>query len=88
MGDIKMAISTARKEFNQLPEMLAEQNGMVEVTKRGKSVLAILPWEAYDAIRETLEIVGDQELMKKLRQSIREAREGKLIPWEEAEKEL
>ncbi len=50
--------------------------------------MAILPWEAYDAIRETLEIVGDQKIMKKLRQSIKEVREGKLIPWEEAKKEL
>ena len=88
MGDIKMPISTAREEFNQLPEMLAEKNAMVEVTRRGKSVLAILPWEAYDAIRETLEIAGDQEFMKKLRRSIREVREGTRIPWEEAKKEL
>ena len=88
MGDIKMPISSAREEFNKLPEMLVEKNAMVEVTRRGKSVLAILPWDAYDAIRETLEVVSDEEFMKKLRQSIREMREGKLIPWEEAKKEL
>ena len=88
MSDIKMPISTARDEFNQFPEMLAKKNAMIEVTRHGKSVLAILPWDTFDAIRETLEVVSDEEFMKNLRQSIREMKDGKLIPWEEAKKEL
>jgi len=40
------------------------------------------------ALRETLEILSDQNLMADLRQSIKEMEEGKTIPWEEAKQEL
>lgn len=88
MDDIKMPISTARDELNKLSKRLQEENVTIEVTQRGKSVLAILPWETYDAIRESLEIMNDQEFMEKLRESIKQADAGELIPWEEAKKEL
>jgi PHD/YefM family antitoxin component YafN of YafNO toxin-antitoxin module len=88
MSDIKMPISMARDELNKLPKRLQEENATIEVTQRGKSVLAILPWDAYDAIRETLEVMNDRELMKRLRASIKQAEAGELIPWEEAKKEL
>ena len=37
----------------------------------------------FESLIETLEIKRDRELMKQLRQSIREMESGKLIPWEE-----
>jgi len=54
------------------------------VTRRGKPVLAIMTWEDYQAILETLEVLGDDEAMDQLRRSIREVKEGKAIPWKEA----
>ena len=39
-------------------------------------------WEKYDAIRETLTILEDENLMRQLRRSIKEAAEGPLIPLE------
>ena len=80
----------ARKKLTSLPEEL-ETQGMdqtVAVTRRGKPVLAIMSWEFFETLYETIEIMGDEELMKSLRQSIREAREGKTIPWENAKREL
>ena len=81
-------ITKARKEFTSLSKRLARKPEAIAVTKRGKPVLAILPWDLYDAIIETLEIMGDEELMSTLRQSIKEAEEGKLIPWENVKEEL
>lgn len=88
MGDIKMPISDARREFNRLPERFLKSDTTIEVTRQGESIMAIMPWHTYDAIRETLEIMTDPELMEKLRESIRQAEAGELIPWEEAQKEL
>jgi len=81
-------ITEARNELTTLPERLAKEPGAVAVTRRGKPVLAIMPWELYEAIVETLEIMGDEELMDALRQSIKEAEEGKAIPWDQAKREL
>ena len=60
----------------------------VRVTRRGEPVLAILPWEFYDSLLETLEILSDKDLIRGIRQGIREASQGKLIPWERVKKDL
>lgn len=83
-----ISITKARHELTTLPERLAEVGGALPVTRRGKPVLAIMPWELYETIIETLEIMGDEELMAALRQSIKEAAEGKTIPWETVKEEL
>ena len=58
------------------------------MTRRGKPVLAILPWDLYDAIIESLEILGDEEIMAALHKGIKEAKEGKLIPWENIKRDM
>jgi hypothetical protein len=47
-----------------------------------------MPWELYQSIAETLEIMGDEDLMAALRKSVKEAEEGKVIPWERVKKDL
>ena len=83
-----ISITEARKVLTQLPEELAEHNCAIAVTRLGDPVMALMPWELYATIEETLEILADPELMKALRQSIQEVAEEQLIPWEEARSEL
>ena len=85
-----MPMVEARKRLTTLPEDLAQESepGVVAVTRRGKPVLAVMSWELYEGLLETMEIMSDPEFMGKLRQSIQEMRQGKLIPWEEVEREL
>lgn len=85
-----MPIIEARKKLTSLPEAFEQEPemGAVAVTRRGKPVLAVMPWELYEALIETLDILGDEELLDALRQGIKEAQEGKEIPWEQARKEL
>jgi len=84
----QIPIIKARDRLTSLPEELAEEPGAIAVTRRGEPVLAILPWDLYESIMETLEILSDEELMAALRQSIKEASEGKTIPWDRAREEL
>jgi len=60
----------------------------VKVTRDGKPIMAILSWEMYESIMETLEVLGDAELMAAFRQGIKELAEGKIRPWKEVKKEL
>lgn len=78
----------ARRELTKLPERLGAKPATVAVTRRGKPVLAIMAWADYEAIQETLEILTDDEAVEQLRRSIREVKEGKAIPWEEAKARL
>ena len=83
-----LPITEARHVLTALPEQLSATHGTVTVTRRGKPVLAILPWEEYEALDETLEILADAELMADLRQGIKEAEAGKGIPWARAKRQL
>lgn len=85
---IELTISEAREQLTSLPEELERQPGAVAVTRRGKPVLAVLPWDAYESLIETVEIMGDERLMSDLRQAIQEVSAGEAIDWEAALKEL
>ncbi len=78
----------ARRELTKLPEKLGANPATVAVTRRGKPVLAIMTWEDYQAILETLEILSDNEAVEQLRYSIKEVKEGKQIPWQKAKARL
>ncbi|MBI5483596.1 MAG: type II toxin-antitoxin system prevent-host-death family antitoxin [Deltaproteobacteria bacterium] len=80
----------ARKQLTSLPETLMhdDQVDVLEITRRGKPVLAVMPWELYEAVSETLEVMADKELMAQLRRSIQEMDSGKLISWQDSKQEL
>src|SRR5437667_9410276 len=60
----ELTISEARKALLDLPEKLARTpERAVTITRRGRPVLAILPWEPYESIIGTLEILGDRGLI-------------------------
>lgn len=82
-----LKITAAREQLTSIGNKMRTDE-TIAVTNRGKRVLALMRWEKYDAIRETLSILEDEALMKKLRRSIKEAEEGKLIPLEKVEKEI
>ena len=83
-----MPIIKVRDKLTSLPETLACAPGALEVTRRGKPVLAILSWEFYESIVETLEILGDSEQLTTLRQGIKDADAGRAIDWAQAKQGL
>jgi len=83
-----ISITEARRELPSLPDRLRDAPGAIAVTKHEKPVLAIMPWDLYESIIETLEIMGDAELMDALRQGIRDVEEGRTFTMEEVEQEL
>lgn len=87
---LSMNMTETRRKLTQLPEELREgsEAQAVEVTRHGKPVLAILPWDLYESIQETLAIMGDPELLAAFRQGVQEIKEGKGVPLEDIEAEL
>lgn len=84
----QLSISEARKNLTKLANQLNEEHEVVEVTNRGKPVLAIIAWDLYESLEETVEILGSEELQTQVKDSINELRQGKLIPWSEVKKRL
>jgi prevent-host-death family protein len=90
-----MSISEAQSKITRLPEQFAEDPEAVTVTRHGKPVMAILPYEEYklllekiDSLLETMEILQDEELMAAFREGVQELARGEGKPWEDVKKEL
>jgi len=81
-------ISEARNRLTRLPEELAETRETLAVTKRGKPVLAVMSWDLFEAISETLEIMGDPELMAEFRRGVRDLKQARVHAWDEVKTEL
>ncbi|MFW6194964.1 MAG: type II toxin-antitoxin system Phd/YefM family antitoxin [Chloroflexota bacterium] len=79
-----ITMADARRELTRLPERLEAHPATVAVTRRGKPVLAIMTWEDYEAILETLEVLSDEEAVRQLRQSAQEIKDGQTVSWEDA----
>jgi antitoxin YefM len=85
----ELTISEARKALLNLPERLARTpERAVTITRRGQPVLAVLPWEFYESIVETLDILGDPEMGRVLRESLEDLKRGRLVSNAEAKKRL
>ena len=84
----EISITEARDQLTSMPEMLESNPGTIAVTRRGKPVLAVMPWDLYESLLETIEIMGDEDLMSDLRRAIEEIAAGEAIDWERAKKEL
>lgn len=81
-------ITEARNNFLSLADTLTSENSIAVVRKRGKPILAVLPYELYESLEETLAILGDSELMEQLRRSVKEIEEGRYLTQEEVEKSI
>lgn len=95
MSEPTLSISEAQKELTRLPEQFEEQPEAVTVTRYGKPVMSILPYNTYrslldtiDSLLETIEILQDEELMTTFRESVEAIRRGELVDWEDAKREL
>lgn len=83
----QMSISETRKRITSLENDMGYED-TISVTNHGKEVLAILKWETYESIAETLEILVDQDSYNELRRGINQLEEGILIDFEEFKNQL
>lgn len=86
--DRSLSITDAREQLTRLPDELAQHHEALTITRHGKPVLAVLPWELYEALIETLDVMGDPEMMAALRRSQEDIAEGRVKPLDQALDEL
>lgn len=98
MTEHTISISEAQSKITRLPEQFDEDPEAVTVTRHGKPVMAILPYNEYkeykklretiDSLLETLEIMQDEELMATFREGVKALEKGETVAWEDVKKEL
>ncbi|MDX9801621.1 MAG: prevent-host-death protein [Spirochaetia bacterium] len=82
-----MSISETRKNITALQDELSFED-IISVTNHGKEILAILRWETYESIAETLEIISDEESYNDLKSGLLQLENNELIDFEDFKKEL
>ena len=84
----ELPITEARAKLTQIANDLVGSQDTVTVTNRGKPMMALIGYEMYESIMESLEIMSDPDLMAQLRKSLREARSEDVIGLDQVEREL
>jgi prevent-host-death family protein len=75
-------ISKAKSELLDIIRRLESVDDAVAVTKNGVPAAVILSPKKYEGLLETLDILSDEKIMKSLRTSMRQARQGKWLKYE------
>jgi antitoxin YefM len=83
----KLTITEARNKFMKLPDE-AGSDEIIAITRRNKEILALMSWELYEGLVETIEILGDPELMNDLKKGMEQIRSGKTYTVKQARKRL
>ena len=83
----QLSISEARKRITSLEEELSF-NDTISITNHGKEVFALLRWDTYESIADTLEIISDEALHDDLKIGIKQFEDGSLIDFDDFKKSL
>lgn len=76
-------ITKAKNDLLELIRQVESVDESVAITKNGIPAAVILSMEKYAGLLKTLEILSDEETVKSLRTSIRQARKGKWLRTDE-----
>ena len=83
----QMSISETRKRITSLEDELSFED-TITVTNHGKEVFALLRWDTYESIAETLEIISDERSYEDLKIGISQFRNNDLIDFEDFKNSL
>ncbi len=83
----QMSISETRKRITSLENDLSYED-TISVTNHGKEVFALLRWDTYESIAETLDILSDEEMYSALKIGIQQAKNNELIDFEDYKKTI
>ena len=83
----KIPITEARNKFMKLPDQ-ATKHQILAITRRNKEVMAIMSWELYEGLLETLEIISDPKLMNNLKKGLDDIKAGRTYSLSEAYERL
>ncbi len=78
----------AKAHLSDLVDRVMTERERITVTRNGRPAAVLINPDELDSIEETLDILRDPELVRSLRRSMRQAEQGKAIPFEEMRDEL
>ncbi len=83
-----ISLTQARQEFPTLVDKVYKQMDEIIITVHGKPAAVLMSAEDYESWNETVDILSDPEMMAGIREGEEDIKNGRVIDWEDAKKEL
>lgn len=77
-----MNLSEAKDKLSQLVKDTSETTGQVVITVSGRNQAVLISMEEYESLQETIEILKDQALVKKIMSSMEDIKKGDVVNFE------
>jgi len=81
-------ITEARKRIFDIAEEIQKPGVYYTLTEKGRPKAVFMSYDEFDSLMETLEILSDPEVMKRIEQAEKEYKRGEYVTWEELKSEL
>ncbi len=82
-----MNLSDAKDKLSQLVKETAETTGQVVITVNGRNQAVLISMEEYESLMETIDILKDQTLVKKIMASMADIQKGDVVDFEKIRKD-
>ena len=76
-------VTKAKSKLLDIIRKIESSDDTVAITKNGVPEAVLLSMSKFEGLVETLEVLSDEAAMKSIRKSIKEAREGKWLDFDE-----
>lgn len=83
-----ITLKELRPELPHVADAIERKMDRYIVTRRGRPVMTILSPEDYEGLLETIEILSDKTALRRIKKSLKEARQGKTTAWENVKRRL
>ena len=76
-------VTKAKTKLLDIIRKIESSDDTVAITKNGVPEAVLLSMNKFEGLVETLEVLSDEKAMRSIRKSIKEAREGKWLDYDE-----
>ena len=76
-----LPFSEVKARLSEMADRVERQRDRILVTRNGRPSFVLISPDELESLEETLDIMSDPELVESLRTSIKEAAEGKHMPF-------
>jgi antitoxin YefM len=83
-----LPLAAVKAKLSEVVDRVQREQDRVTITRNGRPVAMIVAIDDIEGLEETLEILSDKRLMRKIRAGIAAAEKGDTIPLEDVKKRL
>ncbi len=78
-----MTLKAVRNKLARLRRQVNDSQTVIPVSQRGRPVMALMSWDLFESLVDTIEIMSDPKLMAQINQSEKDVVEGRTVPLDE-----